>query len=79
MDKLKYALRIVKFMVKLSLSLKYYSRSVDQNQTLEQVSPIVNGVPISEAPLPHIMQPIFTLYPDLYLTHFTAQLLQHRC
>ena len=37
MAKFRYALRMIRFMVRLELSLKYYSRNVDQQQTIEQV------------------------------------------
>ena len=42
-EKLKYAIRMVRFMARLGLSLKYYSRSIDQKQTLEQVRVKLNS------------------------------------
>ena len=36
-NKLKWAIKMARFMAKLGLSLKDYSRNVDQQQTLEQV------------------------------------------
>ena len=36
-NKLKWAIKMARFMAKLGLSLKHYSRNIDQQQTLEQV------------------------------------------
>ena len=43
MAKFRYALRMIRFMVRLELSLKHYSRNVDQQQTIEQVSKYCNA------------------------------------